>query len=272
MRVRASRSASEAAKPLLSHPRESTERNEQWDTQQGEQRTEALHREGVTLVGRFPAPTPSFDDGPGYNAAKAIQRKASDQMDHALQLLGKPACSLDREKDIVRQTIVVDLENQITALYDEYRPRLFGYLRSLGLDEDRTDETIQETFMRLTRELLKKDGMENVQGWIVRVAHNLAMDSHARRERNESAHGDSAFVLRSCADPGLNPEETYLRNERIKCMEDALKNFSEKNRQCLYMRMEGFRYKDIALALGISEPRAIFVVKQVAMRLAAVCG
>jgi len=216
------------------------------------------------------ARNPSY--GLGRNAASCKEPAHEEPMERTLYLLSENAHSLDKEQTIIRHTILADLEAQISALYDEYQPRLYRYLRSLGLDEDRAYEAIQETFMRLTRELLKKDRMENVQGWIVRVAHNLAMDTHARRERNESSHGDSALVMRNQVDPGLNPEEMYLRNERIARMEDALKNFSEMNRQCFYMRLEGFRFKDIAMALGVSEPRVIFVVKQVAMRLAAICG
>jgi RNA polymerase sigma-70 factor (ECF subfamily) len=79
-------------------------------------------------------------------------------------------------------------------------------------------------------------------------------------------------VFNNCADPRLSPEEAYLKNERISRMETALSSFSKLNQQCFHMRVQGFRYKDIAMALGISEQRVAFVVKQVAMRLAAICG
>ncbi|WP_263358141.1 RNA polymerase sigma factor [Acidicapsa ligni] len=224
----------------------------------------------AAAAARKPSLAPGHDAG--RNAAACEEPVHEESIERTLYLLGENAHSPDKEKDIIRQAILVDLEGQISALYDEYQPRLYSYLRSLGLDEDRAHEAIQETFMRLTKALLQKDNIKNVQGWIVRVAHNLAMDAHTRLERSESGHADSAFVMRNQADPGLNPEETYLRNERIWRMEDALKSFSEMNRQCFYMRLEGFRFKDIAMALGVSEPRVIFVVKQVTMRLAAICG
>jgi RNA polymerase sigma-70 factor (ECF subfamily) len=55
-------------------------------------------------------------------------------------------------------------------------------------------------------------------------------------------------------------------------MKSALEALKPKHRQCFEMRVQGFAYKDISLALGISEQRAAFVVKQVAVRLAAICG
>jgi len=53
-------------------------------------------------------------------------------------------------------------------------------------------------------------------------------------------------------------------------MDEALKTLNPQQRQCFNMRVQGFRYKDIALALHISEQRAALVVKQVSVRLAVV--
>ncbi len=175
-------------------------------------------------------------------------------------------------KEIVGIADASDPREQILALYDEYRPRLFRYLRSMSLDRDQTEEVIQETFMRLTTELLRDTDVDNVQGWIVRVAHNLAVDALKRRARDGMGNSESSVVLENRIDPTLNPEEAYSKKEQARCMEIALATLSEQQRNCFHMRVQGFRYKDIGLAFGISEQRAAFVVKQVAVRLAAICG
>jgi RNA polymerase sigma-70 factor, ECF subfamily len=175
-------------------------------------------------------------------------------------------------KDIAGLADASDPREQILALYDEYRPRLFRYIRSMSLDRDQAEEVIQETFMRLTTELLRETDVDNVQGWIVRVAHNLAVDALKRRARDGMGNSESSVVLESRIDPTLNPEEAYSKKEQARCMEVALATFSEQQRNCFHMRVQGFRYKDIGLAFGISEQRAAFVVKQVAVRLAAICG
>ena len=189
----------------------------------------------------------------------------------ALHLLLEQDASEERERDIDQQ-IFSGNQEQILALYREYRPRLFRYLHSLNLKRDPAEEIIQETFMRLTMELEKKGSMENVQGWVVRVAHNLAMKVRKDSARDAVHSSDNPLVFKNCADPRLSPEEAYLKNERISRMETALSSFSKLNQQCFHMRVQGFRYRDIAMALGISEQRVAFVVKQVAMRLAAICG
>jgi RNA polymerase sigma-70 factor (ECF subfamily) len=165
-----------------------------------------------------------------------------------------------------------DPRARILALYDEFRPRLYRYMRSMHLGQDQADEVIQETFMRLTAELLKRNQIENVPGWIVRVAHNLAIDLMKREQGPVVATESAAFLIGNRVDPSLNPEDAYAKKEQSWRMTNALSTLNPQHRQCFQMRAQGLRYRDIGLALGISEQRAAFVVKQVAVRLATICG
>ena len=163
-----------------------------------------------------------------------------------------------------------DSRATILALYDEYRPRLFRYLGSMHVGRDAADEVIQETFMRLTAALLRANEIGNIQGWVVRVAHNLAIDFLKRRDPVMPTE-TAVFLIENRADPALSPEEAYCKKEQFRRVESALLTLKPLHRQCFQMRAHGFRYKDIGLALGISEQRAAFVVKQSAVRLAAIC-
>ncbi len=161
----------------------------------------------------------------------------------------------------------------ILGLYDEFRPRLLRYIQSMYLKRDLAEEVIQETFLRLTNELIQGNGIANVQGWIVRVAHNLAVDAIKKKEKDAAHTTDiSSTRFETFVDPGEGPDETYQRKEQIRRMETALLTLNPQQRQCFNLRVQGFRYKDIAHALEISEQRAAIVVKQVAVRLAAMCG
>lgn len=171
-----------------------------------------------------------------------------------------------------KQKLSMAAQEKILALYDEYRPRLLRYIRSMQLRRDLAEEVIQETFMRLTMELIRENSIENAQGWIVRVAHNLAVNLLKRENHAFLAADAPAFSLENQADPSLGPDEAYSQNEQVRRMKSALSTLKPKHRQCFEMRVQGFAYKDISMALGISEQRAAFVVKQVAVRLAAICG
>jgi len=206
------------------------------------------------------------------NSAARQELLAEDATDQILNL--SQDCSVSESKAWERNQPVLgdNPRERILALYDEYRPRLFRYMRSMQLRRDSADEVIQETFMRLTMQLLKENDIENVQGWIVRVAHNLAVDL-LKKERGPVIAAESVtFVMENRVDPALSPEEAYSKKERSRRMSAALSSLKPLHRQCFQLRAQGFRYKDIGLTLGISQQRAAFIVKQVAVRLAAICG
>jgi len=180
---------------------------------------------------------------------------------------------LEREEQHVeQQSLNARLEGQILALYDEYRPRLFRYIRSMNLNRDQAEEVIQETFTRLTTRLLKEDDIDNMQGWIVRVAHNYAVDVLKKNVRDSSGTADHTFTIENRVDPTPNPEEAYSRKEQLRRMETALSALTPRERQCFQLRAQGFGYREIGMTFGISEQRAALIVKQVAVRLAATCG
>jgi RNA polymerase sigma factor (sigma-70 family) len=176
-------------------------------------------------------------------------------------------------KDQEKEQDIVGTREQILSLYRESRPRLFGYIRSLHLKHDQIEEVIQETFLRLATELVRGTDIENVQGWLMRVAHNLAVDVLKRRERDATQITDlSSVEVETFVDPKAGPYETYQMEEKVRRMETALSVLNPQQRECFNMRVQGFRYKDIGHVLGISEQRAAIVLKQVAVRLAAVCS
>lgn len=179
---------------------------------------------------------------------------------------------LDRTPCLVKERTFAEREEQIVALYDEYRPRLYRYIRSMNLGRDQAEEIIQEIFLRLAAELQRKGGLENPQGWIVRVAHNFAVDVLKKNGRDGIGASVRLLGPQDRVDPALSPEEMYLKKERIRRIEIALERFPLRQRLCFQMRVQGFRHKDIGLALDISEPRVVFILRQVALRLAAICG
>ena len=50
----------------------------------------------------------------------------------------------------------------------------------------------------------------------------------------------------------LNPEQELLDRERTLHFHRAVEGFSEQQRRCLFLRMEGLRYPEIGSTLGIS--------------------
>jgi RNA polymerase sigma-70 factor (ECF subfamily) len=221
-------------------------------------------------MGLLQGPKPELFKHFGLDTNPVEELRPADQEKHTPHSLKEK--ELESEES-VKVTSSADPRITIFSLYDEYRPRLLRYLGSLRLTRDQSEECIQETFLRLTTELAEGREIENVQGWIVRVAHNLAIDVRKKTERDAVTRMDleEVEIQHPLIDPGATPYERYQQEERLHHMEAALTSLTLQQLQCFQLRVEGFRYKDIAGALGISEQRAAVVLKQVAVKLAAVC-
>jgi RNA polymerase sigma-70 factor, ECF subfamily len=152
-----------------------------------------------------------------------------------------------------RPTTASDLENEVTQLYDDLREPLLRYLLSFGLSLHDAEEIIQEGFLSLFLHLRAGKPRSNIRGWIFRVAHNLGLK---RREKNHRVvkimvNSDECPV-ESQLDTTPDPEQqTSLLQRRTRLLA-VLNALPEQDRQCLYLRAEGLRYREIAQVLEIS--------------------
>jgi RNA polymerase sigma-70 factor (ECF subfamily) len=134
----------------------------------------------------------------------------------------------------------VDFQSAYRDLY----PSLFRYAHRFTGDADAAEDIVQEAFLRLLDQDLPDD---EVRPWIFVVATNLARDRARKRERRRrllAARGDTRGSVSS-------PYEDVERAERVAAVRWALEELSDRDRQMLLMREEGFRYVEIAEALGV---------------------
>ena len=142
----------------------------------------------------------------------------------------------------------------VIELYDGLRPSLRAYLSSRGLTKEHAEDVIQEVFLRLLRHLVARGPDENQRGWLFRVAHNLSMDFH-RSERQRSGDGDGPPMRRERADPSPDPEQKVILGERRRRFREAFAQLTPKQRNCLLLRAQGLRYREIAVVMGVSVQR-----------------
>ena len=164
------------------------------------------------------------------------------------------------------------LEEQITQLFDELRQPVRRYLLCLNVSPMEAEEIIQDTFFRLYLHLHSGGREDNLRGWIFRVAHNIGIDELKRRKYlGPSNPRDGAEPNELNVDPGPNPEELLLRKERMLRTHAAISTLSERQKQCLYLRAEGFRYREIAGLLGITVSTVAELLHRAIKRLTKEC-
>jgi RNA polymerase sigma-70 factor (ECF subfamily) len=146
----------------------------------------------------------------------------------------------------------VKLEEKIAQLFEILRTPVYQYLVALFADPAEAEDITQEAFLRLYRQLHAGQPVNDARSWIFRVAHNLAVERLAARRHLTTIDASSwDDICELLPDPGLNPEQAFLQGERFERLHAALMLLSPQQRNCLHLRTEGFRYREIAEILHI---------------------
>lgn len=140
------------------------------------------------------------------------------------------------------------VQDQVLQAYADDRDDVYHYLLRLRLHPVQAQEATQEVFLRLFLALRRGEEIRNRRAWIFRVAHNLGQD--VSKERNHWQPLDAAreAVL---PDRAPDPEKHAIERQRAARLEQAVAVLSPQQRQCLHLRAEGLRYREIAEVLGI---------------------
>ena len=144
-----------------------------------------------------------------------------------------------------------DTEALVIRLFDLLQTRLFCYILTCGLSVHDAQEVLQESFLALFLHLERGRPQTNLTGWLFRVAHNLAIKrrmENFRLQRNLVC-GD---ILPQYPDPGQNAEEQFAFNQTHQSLRAVFEALPELDQQCLHLRSEGLKYREIASILGIS--------------------
>lgn len=138
--------------------------------------------------------------------------------------------------------------HEVIRLFGELRIPLLRHLHTLGLPLAEGEDIVQDAFAALYRHLCAGMPRDNLRAWLYRVTRNLALK---QRQRSNHASPITGYDLDS-ADPAANPELLALHNERHRTVAAVLAALPSVDRQCLQLRAQGLRYREIASVLGIS--------------------
>lgn len=165
---------------------------------------------------------------------------------------GRKEVCLDRELlQIVQEAS--RLEQKVTRLFELLRDPVYRYLTLILGNRSDAEDLTQEVFLRLYASLAKGQAVENVRAWLFRVAQNLAVDLLRKAHRIEPLEPEvwAEFCLRRL-DPSPSAELQMLEQEQRKAFLADLWRVSPQERHCLFLRLEGLSYSEIAEVLGIS--------------------
>lgn len=139
---------------------------------------------------------------------------------------------------------VVDL---VTAAYDAHERALYGFALGITHSGTAAEDLVQESYLRLVREVQAGRAPDNVRAWLYRVCANLAT---SRGRRASVATRYLPFLV--SRELGETPEARHLRLELGSELTAALAALTQDERTGLLLSAGGFHGPEIAQIIGRS--------------------
>ncbi len=139
--------------------------------------------------------------------------------------------------------------DQVARLFDANFLRLYRCLHRLSGEPELAADVVQEAFVRLYQRGSLPD---EPSAWLVSVALNLFRNETATRGRRlrlmTPARGEQTV-----GDQPPSPEQAVAAGDSRRKVRAALDRLPERERRMLLLRAEGYRYREIAIALKLKE-------------------
>lgn len=143
--------------------------------------------------------------------------------------------------------VIVD-PRLVEELQEQRGQALFGFARRLGLTDEQAADAVQETLLRLWRELHRGRPIDDRAAWAFRTIYRIAMDEHRLRRR---LAGLRDRLQREGGHPSSRSEATDRDDSMtVWAQVDRLPT---RQRHVLYLRYRAdLCFDDIAGVLGIT--------------------
>ena len=158
----------------------------------------------------------------------------------------------DRERWLTRRAVrrASDGDGEAMGeLYDRYASRVYGHVRRMMRDRHDAEDVTQLVFLKLTWTLDRYDERSgDFCAWLLRVAHNLAIDE--LRRRRPVLVGD-VYAADAGDEAGADELAAAMRAGALR---DALAALSDDQREVVVLRQfVGMRTREIADRMDRSE-------------------
>ncbi len=144
------------------------------------------------------------------------------------------------------------LRRLVLEHYDQEHVAIRRYLSFLGVDAETVQEIVQESFLKLHEHLLAGGERGNLRAWLYRVAHNLARNAQTAFRASKTDALPDLTVKGEPVANSASAEEELLAVERIRRVRQAMEQLSAAQRECLVLRAQGLKYREIAETVNAS--------------------
>ena len=139
---------------------------------------------------------------------------------------------------------------KIEKIYREYYDTVFKYLFCLTHDKELSEDLVQETFVRMIKNIDKFEGKSKLSSWLCEIAKNLWIDYIRKNKRKVELNENEELNIQS----EQNIENEYIEREDENKVFEKIKALDEISQKIMYLRVKGeMSFKEIGDILGKSE-------------------
>jgi RNA polymerase sigma-70 factor (ECF subfamily) len=140
------------------------------------------------------------------------------------------------------------MPDDLERLYDAHADALYGFLLNFTRNKSDTRDLLQEIFIRLAKKPDLLSGARDERGYLIRLAHNLALDSFRRRDSRDRRHDQLAADSLELFATSKDPDEAEFRLH----LATAISELPPDQRAVVHLKLwEGLTFEQIASALEI---------------------
>jgi len=160
---------------------------------------------------------------------------------------------------ILNKEIETDLQNQenqiieFTILFNRYKRRIYNYAFKMLKDKMRSDDIVQDVFIKLFENLNTIQNKESVQFWLFKTARNEVM-TFFRSTKNKKLFSNAVDFEDVEIETNNSIIEDIENKELNKLIFNELENMHEDFSEVFILKeYSGLSYKEIASLLEIDE-------------------
>jgi RNA polymerase sigma-70 factor (ECF subfamily) len=169
----------------------------------------------------------------------------------AFQINCLSGTAYNNDRDLLLQ-VASGNEQAFKALFDSYHGRLFQYILNLTKSKEAAEELVMDVFTKLWlgRQMIPE--IENIDGFLYRIAHNKSIDFLRAASKNRSM---ADFVWDRIQVPEhANPDQLLMIKEYEAKLKEAIDLMSPARRKVYQLsREKGLSHQQIADELNISK-------------------
>ena len=136
----------------------------------------------------------------------------------------------------------------LARVYDDHAQALFAFLLNFTRHETETKDLLQDLFVKLAKQPSLLEAARDERTFLIRLAHNQAIDAMRRRGAREKKHEQFAAESVAVFVTSADPDERVFRQ----ALAEALGELPPEQRAVVHLKLwEGLTFEAIAEACGI---------------------